>query len=423
MMADFHQTGVVATLHRLETGNLDTLERELQVIAGRRAIALVLPCLFAEFSRPAIRHIIEELRHVRYLDTIVVSLGKATREQLLQARRAFEGLPQKIRIIWNDGPSMHALYALLRDSGVDAGEDGKGRSCWIAYGYLLAEGRADVIAAHDCDITTYSRELLARLCYPVASPELDFAFAKGYYARVGTAMNGRVTRLFVAPIIRALQATLGSLRVLEYLHSFRYPLSGEFAMKAELAQVTRLPGNWGVEIGALAEAYRHCHTGRICQTELCGTYDHKHQVVSAANPGQGLFRMSVDIGATLLRALAGEGVAMSEAQARALIVRYVRDAEDEIDAYAADARINSLVFDRHGEEDMVAVFARGLRIAIGRHLEDPLAVPLMPSWRRVAAAVPGVFEILRSAVEEDSGGTTAPEEQDGADYPVPCGVH
>jgi glucosyl-3-phosphoglycerate synthase len=31
---------------------------------------------------------------------------------------------------------------------------------------------------HDCDIVTYNRELLARLCYPVANPNLDYEFVK-----------------------------------------------------------------------------------------------------------------------------------------------------------------------------------------------------------------------------------------------------
>ncbi|MCK7478417.1 MAG: hypothetical protein M0C28_14215 [Candidatus Moduliflexus flocculans] len=42
--------------------------------------------------------------------------------------------------------------------------------------------------------------MLARLFYPVASPHIDYAFCKGYYARVTDRMHGRVTRLFVTPL-------------------------------------------------------------------------------------------------------------------------------------------------------------------------------------------------------------------------------
>ncbi len=98
-MADFHQTGTVSTLHRLTTGNLDTLERELEIFSQRRPLALVLPCLYAEFSQPAIHHIIAELRHVRYVDTVVVSLGRASRHDMEHARQAFSVLPQRVSLV------------------------------------------------------------------------------------------------------------------------------------------------------------------------------------------------------------------------------------------------------------------------------------------------------------------------------------
>ena len=198
-MADFHQACDVATLHRLDPGNLERLEQELEAFGRRRPIGLVLPCLFDEFSRPAIRHIIEELRHARFVDTVVLSLGRANAEEMLVARRALARLPQRVRLIWNDGPAMQSLYTQLREHGLPVDQDGKGRSCWIAFGYLIADRRCEVMASHDCDITTYSRELVARLCYPVAHPRLGFDFAKGYYARFSGTLNGRVTRLFVSP--------------------------------------------------------------------------------------------------------------------------------------------------------------------------------------------------------------------------------
>ncbi len=406
-MADFHQSGSVATLHRLDTGNLDALEREIEAFAGRRPIALVLPCLFAEFSRAAIHRIIEELRQVRYIDTIVVSLAQADANDLAHARFHLAQLPQRVRIIWHDGPAVQAAYRLLEEHGLDPGPDGKGRGCWLAYGYLLADRRCRVIASHDCDITTYNRELLARLCYPVVHPQFGFDFAKGYYARVNGTLNGRVTRVFVTPLVRALASVVGPRPLLGYLDSFRYPLAGEFAMTTELARVTRLPGNWGLEIGVLAEVFRHCAPGSICQTEVCATYDHKHQALSAGDPDKGLMRMSVDIGQTLLRALAAEGVVLGEAEVNTLLVRYTRMAEDTIPGYEADARINGLTFDADAEEQMVRAFGAALRIACGRYRENVLGVPIMPSWARVTAAMPEFGRVLQKAVDEDTPATAA----------------
>ena len=47
-MADFHQSGVITTLHRLGSPDLERLERELLGFADTRPIALVLPCLFSD---------------------------------------------------------------------------------------------------------------------------------------------------------------------------------------------------------------------------------------------------------------------------------------------------------------------------------------------------------------------------------------
>ena len=45
-MSDFHQTGLVATFHRLGEGNLEKLERSLEKAARHKGISLVLPCLY-----------------------------------------------------------------------------------------------------------------------------------------------------------------------------------------------------------------------------------------------------------------------------------------------------------------------------------------------------------------------------------------
>jgi glucosyl-3-phosphoglycerate synthase len=400
-MSDFHQTGVVATLHRLDTRSPDALEREMETHAARRPIGLILPCLFSEFDRPAIRHIIDELRGARYLERIVVSLGRTRADDLPVAAAAFARLGSKVRFIWNDGPAMQAFYARLLDEGLDVTVDGKGRSLWIACGYLLADGVCSVFASHDCDIATYDRELLARLCYPLVHPSLGFDFVKGYYARVSRRMNGRVTRLFVTPLLRALQPLVGPVPLLAYLDSFRYPLAGEFALTRELALAAQMPASWGVEVGVLAEAFRHAGASRVCQSELAPNYDHKHQPLSALDPGAGLLRMAIEIGQTLLRALAAEGVVVTEALANTLIARYGRVAEDTINGYQADAAINGLVYDRHEEEGMAGVFAKGLALACRRHAANALSVSFIPSWRRVVAAVPNAFDLLRQAVEQD----------------------
>ena len=401
-MSDFYQTGTVATLHDLDQDGLPHIERELERYSRHRPIALVLPALFSEFEGAAMPRIRDELSQVRYLDQVVVSLGRASEEQFDQARRFFADFPHPVTFVWNSGPRVGKLYELLEANGLPIGEDGKGRSCWMAYGYVLACGRCDLIALHDCDILSFNRRLLGRLVYPVANPNLGFEFCKGYYARVTDRMHGRVTRLFMTPLLRSLLSLVPNQPFLSYLDSFRYPLAGEFAMRSELARVNRIPSDWGLEVGVLAEIYRNRSIKRICQVDLAHVYEHKHQALSEDDPSKGLMRMTGDIAKTLFRTIASEGVVLTEAMFQALEVRYVRMAEDTIDRYYADACLNGLEFDRHSEERAVAASARSLSLAAESYLQDPLGKPLIPNWNRVVAAVPNIFELLREAVEADN---------------------
>jgi glucosyl-3-phosphoglycerate synthase len=401
-MSDFYQTGVVATLHRLKPNDSARLDRELQAFAKHNSIGLVLPALYTEFENPSMRRIVDELANVNYLRHIVVALGRAGPKEYAAARNFFHGFPHPVTILWMDSPPVQDLLALLGQRGLSAGQDGKGRSCWLAYGYLLATGDCDVIALHDCDIVNYSRQLLARLVYPVANPNLSFEFCKGYYARVTDKMHGRVTRLFMTPLIRAMESMAPATPFLRFLDSFRYPLAGEFAMRADLARTNRIPFDWGLEVGVLAEIFRNCATSRICQVDLADSYEHKHQDLSSDDPTKGLRRMACDIAKSLMRTLAGEGITFTKDHFRSLEVRYVRMAEDTISRYHADAMLNGLQFDRHIEELAVTTFAKSLHEAVSEFTADPLGLPLLPNWNRVVAAVPDFFDLLLKSIQNTS---------------------
>ena len=401
-MADFFQSGVVATLHDLDPAGDGRLDAELRAFAPRAGIGLVLPALIGEFRHPAMDGIVAELAQVPWLRRIVVAIGGATRAEYAEARARFDRMPTSVTALWLEDPRIEAILADLTAGGVDAGPPGKGRTCWLAYGLLLAHGDCDVIALHDCDIVNYDREMLARLVYPVANPNLSFEFCKGFYARVTDRMHGRVTRLFMTPLIRALEGMAPGAPFLKFIDSFRYPLAGEFAMKTNLARVTRIPGDWGLEVGVLAEMFRNCAVARICQVDLADNYEHKHQVLSAEDASKGLRRMTLDIAKSLFRTLAGEGLVFTRDHFRSLQVRYVRMAEDTINRYYADAMLNGLDFDRHAEELAVSVFAQSLRQAGEEFCVEPLGLPLIPNWNRVVAAIPEFFNMLLDAVEEDA---------------------
>ena len=401
-MADFSQIGVIATLHRLGTGDIGIVERQLDYFSRQQPIALVLPALYSEFEKPAMATILSELSQATYVRQFVLSLAQATRDQFEDVTRRLSVLPGDVRVIWHDGPRMQRLYKTLEDNRLQIGPDGKGRQCWMAYGYVLASRKASVIAIHDCDIVNYSREMLARLCYPVVHPDIGFEFSKGYYARLSHQMHGRVTRLLMTPVIRALESIVGHLPFLAYLDSFRYPLAGEFAMQADLARVNRIPSDWGLEVGVLAEVYRNCSMRRICQVDIADNYEHKHQELSPGDPSKGLMKMAMDISKSLFRILAAEGVKFDTGLMQTLLVRYQRMAENSISRYHADAMINGLMFDRHEEETAVETFSQALRMATDEFFSDPLGTPPIPNWMRVSAASPGFLDDLREAVDVDN---------------------
>ncbi|MBI1852501.1 MAG: glycosyl transferase [Planctomycetes bacterium] len=404
-MSDFYQTGVVSTLHRLGHPNAERLERlesELGRFTRTTPLGLLLPCLYSELDTPAMPAIVAELEKVRYLEEIVIALGQADRAGFERAKEFFAPLPQEKRILWIDGPRIQELFERFQENGINPGPDGKGRSAWLLFGYVIASARCKAVALHDCDILTYGREMLARLCYPVSNPSLGYDYAKGFYARHSDRFHGRVTRLFVSPLVRTLLKIVGYQPYLVFLDSFRYPLAGEFALSVDLARSVRIPGDWGLEVGFLGEVFRNCNVRHICEVDVCERYDHKHQALSGEDPQAGLMRMAVDIAKSLLRTLATEGIVLSQGFLVTLRAAYLRMAQDTVKKYSDDAAINGLVFDRHAESIAIEAFTRAIDIAGRDVLADPIAGSYLPNWNRVTSAIPEMPELLEHAVDEDN---------------------
>ena len=402
-MSDFHQTGSVTTLHNLRNLPLDELEYQLDYFTRARKITLILPSLFSELEGKALENIVDELSNASFINHIVIGLDRADAEQYAHAKHYFSRLPQRHEVLWHDGPRLRAIDAELERHNLAPPEPGKGRNVWYCIGYALACQNSDVTALHDCDILTYSREMLMRLIYPVANPGLTYLFCKGFYPRIGEGkMNGRVTRLLVTPLLRALQKTCGNLEYLDYLQGFRYPLAGEFAMRTAILPSIRIPSDWGLEIGVLSEVWRNLNRNSVCQVDISDAYDHKHQSLSREDATRGLSRMSLDITQQLFRKLATDGVVFSSETFRTLKATYYRMALDLIEMYYSDAVINGLTLDRHTEEETVELFASHIMDAGKAFLENTPGAPFMPNWSRVHAADPDLMMRLRKAVAEDN---------------------
>jgi glucosyl-3-phosphoglycerate synthase len=401
-MSDFFQTGAIGTLHRLGQPKLEQLEKELENYSLETPMALVLPCHIQEMGTPALNGILGVLNKVRYIKQIIVGIDGAGAREWRKAHRLFRRLPQRPMLLWNDGPRLQELFRKLNEAELNIGSPGKGRNVWLCFGYMLASEQARMVATHDCDIISYDRELLARLCYPVAHPSLGFDFCKGYYARYTSRLNGRVMRLMVTPLFRSLESIIGPHPFLVYMDTFRYPLAGEMCLDIDLVRRTRIPSDWGLEVGMLADVFRNCAPKSICQSELCEQYDHKHQELSPRDADKGLNKMAVDIAKSVFRTVASEGIKLDTGLFDTLLSAYVRNAEDTLRHYHADACINGLEFDRHQEEVAVATFVRSIRAAAKDFEEDPLGAPPIPNWNRVQSALPTFLEKLNDAVRLDN---------------------
>ena len=401
-MADFYQNGIVTTMHNLRQRSNENLEEELKSFSKTRPMGLILPSLFSELEGDAFPDIVDHLSEVPYLSEIVIGLDRATEEQYRHALKFFKKLPQHHRVLWNEGPRLKALDAKLQALGVAPKELGKGRNVWYCMGYTLASGKTESVALHDCDIVTYDRALLARLIYPVANPMFNYEFCKGFYSRVADGkVNGRVSRLLVTPLVKALKKTIGHNDYLEFIDSFLYPLAGEFSFRKDVLTDLRIPSDWGLEIGVLSEMHRNYASNRTCQVDISDAYDHKHQDLSLDDVEGGLSKMSVDITKAFIRKLATQGETFSTESIRTLKATYYRIALDYLEMYRGDAMMNGLNLDIHNEEKAIEMFAENVMTAGQIFLDKPMDTPFIPSWSRVISAMPDVLEQLKEAVELD----------------------
>jgi glucosyl-3-phosphoglycerate synthase len=324
---------------------------------------LTIPLLATEYTDPknlpVFRNILRQLRRVTFLSNIIFGLDRATEEEALQLRDLIKSSGIKNYLIqWNDGPGFGSIYRKLNEAGFNISEPGKGKNMFISFGIAIALG-ADSIGLIDADIRTFKRIQLDRLFYPVVV--LNYDFSKAYYARITERgeLYGRVKRLLLDPLLLSLKRKFTEskdekmLRLIDFLLSFNYQLSGEVAFHLDLLKKRRFATNWGVEIFTLIEVYRKASSpAQVMITDE--PFEHKHQEVSEEDQAKGLNRMAIDIVTTLMNALIiEEGLEISDTFFRDLAITYQAIAEEQIKKYSDDASFSNLKHDRDGEEHLV----------------------------------------------------------------------
>ena len=395
------QQNEITTLHELCVDK-NKLIKSVSDAAAERPVSVIMPMLFREIKSDALKTIVKGLNKCTYLNEIVIPLAAKNENEFRQVKRFFSDLKIPNLIMWCNGPKVEKLLNELKLEGLNFIKyKGKGRDVWLAMG--IASIKSYAFALHDADVLHYDEMIPTKLLYPIIEPELDFKFNKGYYARVNLEKRiiyGRVFRLFLHPLLRAFVDNIGyETNFVRFLRSFRYPISGEFALTSDLARDVDLPGDWGIEIGIMSEMYRIVSLKKICQTDL-GFYDHKHQAVGTVD--KGLLKMTGDILKTLLRVLIEEDhIEISKEKMISLRVLYVRHARDSIRKYHADAHFNNLKYDRHIEETMVERFSQQIMNAGITYMRKPVGTRI-PDWLRTISARRKIREQLLDIVIADN---------------------
>ena len=193
---DFQQ-GLITTIH--EYGVTKDLLKELNKSLKKRSTAILIPCLYEEFERPALRDIKEVLKTLTELNELVIALSAKTVDQVISAKKFFNSMPFPVHIQWTNSPSVIELLRNQEKNGLELlGTPGKGWAVWQGIG--VATRKSDVVALFDADIKTFSPLYPSRMIRPLLDESYGISYVKAFYSRLSLETNqlqGRATRLFV----------------------------------------------------------------------------------------------------------------------------------------------------------------------------------------------------------------------------------
>ncbi len=307
-MSDFHQPGVVTALPRLRDRPIEDLEGEIRALTPKFPVALVLPMIPSEMDRPALAGILDELCQVDYLDTLArlaqprdagaTTSGPCAISPATRGGRSSSGANRRPCAGSRRSSSGLGSTSARRARGAPAG--------WRWGSCSPRSGRTTSPSSTPMSSTSGARCSRGSCC-PRSIRSSTTTSSRPTTPATRTGSTGASPGSTSSPLLSAFRRLIGADPFIRYMASFRYPLSGEFAVQRDLASRMRLPSDWGLEIVSLFEARRHRAPVRMCQVEIAERYDHKHQELSADDAGAGLHRMAREIGTHLMRTLAAAG--------------------------------------------------------------------------------------------------------------------
>ena len=397
---DFQQ-GLITTIH--EYGVSSNSIQDLIVGLKKRPTAILIPCLYDEFKRPALNNIKEILSQLDGLNQLVIALSAKSLEQVIEAESFFSSMPFDVKVQWTNSPSVIELLKDQEKNGLDLiGTPGKGWAVWQGIG--ISTISSEVIALFDADIRTFTPSYPSRMLHPLLDESYGISYVKAFYSRLSletNALQGRATRLFVDPLLSSIEQLLGHSSFLDYLQAYKYPLAGEFAFNRDLAMNLRIPCDWGLEIGLLSEVYKNVRISRIAQVDL-GIFDHKHKEIGSSS-NEGLQKMCTEILSSVLRGLMEhKGQTLTASQLSTLEVLYRRIGEDRVMQFGLDSAVNNIPYNRHEEQLSISRFSKLLRPSIIKYLENPVKLQL-PSWARIISCEKNLqLDLLRAGCKNSN---------------------
>ena len=293
-MADFHQTGVISTLHRLGGSNLEQQEREILSYSRERPIALVLPTLYSEIHGPALKGIVEELQSG--------SVPAAGRRESLRRRPTggstrtcahcsrHRSLSRRLASPPSCGTGAtrvrRACLDRLREERLQPGDRRQGPSHLAGLWLRARDAQVSrVVAVHDCDIVELRPGAPGPPLLPHRQPEPQLRVRQGLLQpRHRSPSRARHAPLHDAPpALDEVGAGLpAAARVSGVVSAIA--LAGEvLASRRTSCGRTGSPrigaSRWGCSPRSTATA----RPSAICQVELVENYDHKHQQLSESD--------------------------------------------------------------------------------------------------------------------------------------------
>ena len=139
-MSDLHQWGPVTALPRLRELPVEVLDAKIRTLTPKFPVSLVIPMIPAEMDRPALATMLDELCHVDYLHSLVISLNKASAEDYQRTLDFFAGYPGSKVILWSESRAVQGFLEQMQATRPQRRQPGQGPGLLAGHGLPACRG-------------------------------------------------------------------------------------------------------------------------------------------------------------------------------------------------------------------------------------------------------------------------------------------